>query len=178
MSRQLIRRRWWKQTADQYKKADDTLHITFERATPADAQTLVNIQMAAFHHDSVIYPGVEMGGPPGYDSVEFALQKMREHDYYKILADGRIVGGIVVWTLEDGHFHLDLLYIDPDFHNHGIGKQAMQFIERTYPARQWTLDTPGYALRNQRFYEKFGYVKVAESIEEGGIILFVYEKRV
>jgi ribosomal protein S18 acetylase RimI-like enzyme len=152
------------------------VNVVFERAATGDAETLVKVQIRAFHHDSVIYPGVEIGGPPGYDSVENALKKMAQDDYYKIVCDEQIVGGIVVFDFGEGHFHLDLIYIDPDYHNQGIGTRAMQFLERTYPAKKWTLDTPQYAVRNQHFYEKFGYVKVKE-YEQDGFGLIAYEKR-
>jgi GNAT superfamily N-acetyltransferase len=153
------------------------MDITFERATPADAEALVRAQIHAFHHDAYIYPGVEIGGPPGYDSVESALNKMQEDDYYKIVCDGQIVGGIVVFDFGQGHFHLDLIYLDPDYHNLGIGTRAMQFIEQAYSATKWSLDTPTYAVRNHHFYEKFGYVKVREE-ERDGITLIAYEKQV
>ena len=153
------------------------MNVTFERATPADAEVLVQAQIAAFHDDARMYPGVEAGGPPGYDSVEATLKKIAETEFYKILVDGKIVGGIIVFDKGEGHYHLDVINIVPEYHNLGIGTKAMQFIEQTYPATRWTLDTPTYALRNQHFYEKFGYVKVGE-IEDHGFTLFSYEKRV
>ncbi len=153
------------------------MNVAFERATPADAEALVNAQIRAFHHDARMYPGVEIGGPPGYNSVESAVKKMQDDDYYKIVCDGQIVGGIVVFDMGQGHYHLDLIYLDPDYHNRGIGTRAMQFIEQAYPATKWTLDTPGYAVRNHHFYEKFGYVKVREEARDG-ITLVAYEKRV
>jgi ribosomal protein S18 acetylase RimI-like enzyme len=151
--------------------------ITFEPATPADAERMVNVQIAAFHHDSVLYPGVPLDGPPGYDSEEHLLQKLEECDYYKILVDSEIVGGITVYNEGQGHFHLDLIYIAPEHQNRGIGTLAMQFIEQRYVAQKWTLHTPTYAVRNQHFYEKFGYVKVGEE-EYPDITLIAYEKRV
>ena len=151
------------------------MRILIEPATPADAERLVAVQIAAFHHDAVIYPGVAIGGPPGYDSVENLLQKIKEGDYYKIMVEGQIIGGIAVFDLGEGHFHLDLLYIEPAYHNRGIGTQAMHFIEGTYHATKWSLHTPGYAIRNQHFYEKFGYVKVGEE-EYPDLTLLAYEK--
>lgn len=151
--------------------------ITFARATPADAETLVAVQIASFHNDAVIYPGVAVDGPPGYDSVATALQKINEAEYFKILADDQIIGGMVIYIEGEGHYHLDLIYLHPDFHNQGIGTQAMHFIEQLYPATKWTLHTPKYALRNQHFYEKFGYIKVGEE-EHPDIILYAYEKHV
>jgi ribosomal protein S18 acetylase RimI-like enzyme len=158
------------------------VNIVFERAIPADAETLVKVQIAAFHHDSVLYPDVPQGGPPGYTSVETALQKMREDEFYKIIADGQIVGGFVIFDVGNGHYHLDVIFIDPAYQDRGIGTQAIQFMEQTYPASLWTLNTPAYAIRNQHFYEKHGYVKVGEGLlDEGGgqmLLLYDYEKRI
>jgi GNAT superfamily N-acetyltransferase len=151
------------------------MHITFERAAAEDAEALVRVQIAAFHHDSVLYPDVEIGGPPGYDSVEHALTKIRDEVYYAIRADGHIVGGIVVFDKGAGHWHLDLIYIDPAYHDRGIGSQALPFLEETHHASKWTLDTPSWAVRNRHFYEKFGYVKVGEEVYPG-ITLIAYEK--
>jgi GNAT superfamily N-acetyltransferase len=136
--------------------------VTFERATAADAEALVKLQVLTFHDDARMYPGVKLGGPPGYDSIKDVLQKIREDNYYTIHYDGQIVGGLSVVKLGQGHFHLDVIYIDPAYHNRGIGTQAIHFIEQTYPAKKWTLNTPSYATRNHHFYEKLGYVKVGE----------------
>src|SRR5690349_9786527 len=103
------------------------MNITFERAVPADAETLRDVQVRAFHSDTLNY-GVPLGGPPGYDRVDHVLEQMREEDYIKILADGQIVGGITVARLSEGHYHIDTFFIDPTYHNQGIGTQAMQFV--------------------------------------------------
>jgi GNAT superfamily N-acetyltransferase len=155
------------------------MNATFERASATDTEALVKVQIRAFHDDARIYPGVEIGGPPGYDSVEHTRHKIEQTDFYKIEVNEEIIGGIVVFDQGGGHFHLDLLYLDPDYHNQGIGSQAMQFIELTYAASKWSLDTPLWAVRNHHFYEKFGYIKVGEVQEESaqGITLVVYEKQ-
>jgi len=154
------------------------MQISFGRAVPTDVDTLVKAQIAAFHHDSVLYPDVEIGGPPGYDSVEDTLDKLQDSLYYTILCDGQIVGGMVVYDMGEGRVHLDLIYIVPAYQGTGIGSQAMDFLEQTYAvATRWTLDTPSWAVRNQHFYEKFGYVKMGEHPADD-IILFAYEKRV
>jgi GNAT superfamily N-acetyltransferase len=153
------------------------MHPTFLRATPEDVETLVAVQIAAFNNDAMIYPGVAVGGPPGYDSVKENLLQMHDDDYYKILVDGEIVGGIIVAHVGGGHFHIGVLYIHPDYHGQGIGSAALQFIESTYPARRWTLNTPSYATRNHRFYEKHGYVKTGEHPFRD-FSLFDYEKRI
>lgn len=152
------------------------MYVTFERATLADAEDVVRVQIAAFHSDSVLYPGVALGGPPGYDSVEHARKKLEEDTCYKIVHEGATIGVIVVFDLGPEHAHLDLLAIDPAYHNRGVGARAMQFVEQACPAERWTLDTPSWAVRNQHFYEKLGYVKVGEE-QLPDITLFAYEKR-
>lgn len=152
--------------------------ISIERARVDDAEKLVKAQIAAFHHDSVLYPEVEVGGPPGYQSVDVMREKITDDETYTIKEDDVIIGGIVLFAKEDGHYHLDLIFIDPAHHDRGIGTQAMHFLEATYPAKVWTLDTPKWAIRNQHFYEKFGYVKQREFVEEDGTTLIAYEKRV
>ena len=149
--------------------------VTFKRATAADVEALVKLQILAFHDDARMYPGVEIGGPPGYDSIEDTLQKVLDDDFYTISYDGEMVGGMAIFDMGQGHYHLDVIFIDPAYHNRGIGAQAILFIERTYPAKKWTLNTPGYAIRNHHFYEKFGYVKVGEHAYED-FTLLDYEK--
>ncbi|MBZ0297199.1 MAG: GNAT family N-acetyltransferase [Anaerolineae bacterium] len=151
--------------------------ITFERALAADVEMLVLIQIASFHYDSVLYPGVEIGGPPGYDSAEHTLKVIEEDEYYKIILDRQCVGGLVVFDMGEGHCHLDLICIDPAYQNRGIGTQAMAFIEQMFPATRWTLDTPQWAVRNQHFYEKLGYIKRYEFQADDGTPLIAYEKQ-
>jgi ribosomal protein S18 acetylase RimI-like enzyme len=152
------------------------MNIAFERATLADAEALVAAQIAAFHYDSVLYPGVEIGGPPQYDSVEFMRQQIQQDECYTMVDAGQIVGGMVVFNMGQGHVHIDRIFIHPEHQNRGIGTQAMQFLEQTYAATRWTLDTPTWAVRNQHFYEKLGYVKVKEETFPD-ITLIGYEKR-
>lgn len=150
--------------------------ITIERAAPEDAESLLKAQVAAFDYDAVLYPGVAAGGPPGYDSLETVLRKINEEIFYKIVAEGQIVGGLVIFDEGDGHLHLDVIFIDPAHQNRGIGSHALRALEKLHPAARWTLHTPIYAIRNQHFYEKFGYVKIGVE-EYPDITLIAYEKR-
>jgi len=150
--------------------------VSFRRATLDDTDALVGAAVAAFHHDSILYPEVQIGGPPGYNSPAVMRRKIVEGECYTMVEGERVIGGIVVFVKGDGHYHLDLIFIVPDHHDRGIGTHAMHFLENTYPATRWTLDTPTWAGRNIRFYEKLGYVKVGE-FEDGDTILIAYEKR-
>jgi GNAT superfamily N-acetyltransferase len=153
------------------------VNITIERSQAEEAEALVRVQIEAFHSDAVFYPGVEIGGPPGYDSVDLMRRKIAEDIAYTIRANGEIAGGLVLFPKEAGHLHLDVIFVDPALHSKGIGSKAMAFLEETYPGVCWTLDTPVYAVRNHYFYEKFGYER-GEAYEVDGFALYAYQKPV
>ena len=73
---------------------------------------------------------------------------------YRILEDGRIVGGLVLTIdKETQHNHLDLLFVTPDAHSKGIGYAAWQEVERLYPETLvWETCTPYFETRNIHFY--------------------------
>jgi GNAT superfamily N-acetyltransferase len=152
--------------------------VVIEPATPSDAEALVAVQVAAFHDDARLYPGVALGGPPGYDSVDQMLATISSTNCFKISEGDSLIGGIIVDDAGGGRFHLDVLFVDPAWHNRGVGTSAMRFIEDLFQASIWTLDTPSYAIRNQHFYERLGYVSSGESDTVGhAVTLIRYEKR-
>lgn len=154
------------------------MQIRIERAVPSDAPAMLHAQIRAFEFDAVIYPGVAVGGPPGYDSLDALLTRIDTDDTYRIEVDGHIVGGMVIFDRGEGRYHLDVIFVDPDYHNRGIGTRAMRFLNDHYAARQWTLDTPTWAVRNHHFYEKLGFVKTGTTqVEDDDTPLFAYEKR-
>lgn len=153
--------------------------IRFKRARPADAPALAELQTRTFDDDSRRHGQGDRGGPPGYDSQAWQREVMRKAAYYKVLDDERIIGGVIVFNMGGGHYELARVYIDPDYQGRGIGGQVIDFIERAFPARRWTLDTPAWALRNQHFYEKHGYVKIGEEPRYGTPFpLVLYEKQI
>jgi GNAT superfamily N-acetyltransferase len=137
----------------------------------------------AFDHDTFTNLGKEKGGPTGYDDGEFFQKWLFSYDEskgYKILLDGQIVGGLIVWILPSDNNILGTIFVDPDYQRRGIASRAWRFIEETYPdTKTWRLGTPSYALGNQRFYEhKCGFRKIGEEeTEEHPGKTFMYEKR-
>ena len=110
--------------------------------------------------------GLEKGGPEGYDNGEFFrkwLFSYDESDGYKVLLEGQIVGGTIVWIFRRGRYQLGTIFVDPAHQDQGIGTRLWNFIEETYPeAVSWTLGTPSYATKNHHFYEKCGFQKIKE----------------
>jgi RimJ/RimL family protein N-acetyltransferase len=139
--------------------------IDIARATTADAAILTAIQTRTFADDNRQKPpGCSMEGPPGHDSVEWNSEWIEKTPYYKILVDGQIVGGIIVFEMGPGHCELGRIFVDPTFQNRGVGQQAVRLMfDRFQAVEKWTLGTPSWATRNQHFYEKMGFVRVRET---------------
>ena len=148
--------------------------IVFRKARPGDAKALAQVSERAFHTD-VLYGSPGIGGPPGYNSAAWQAKIMRVGDYYAILADGQIVGGMIVFRKEPRQYELGRIFVDADFQNQGIGTQAFEFLWQTYPlAKQWTLGTPAWNRRTRHLYKKVGFTEAGED-GHGGILL---ERRV
>ena len=145
-----------------------------------DVDALTDVMARSFDDDARRHLGVPKGGPPGYDTGEF----LREHGFdpraraFVAFLEGRPVGAIIVFPREDGHHVLGCMFTDPDVQRRGIGAALFRFVEDRFPARSWTLETPGFAASNHRFYaEKCGFRKAGERDDPDGVgTMFVFEK--
>ena len=147
---------------------------------PADVDALTDVMTRSFDDDARRHLGVEKGGPPGYDTGEF----LRRHGLqpsasaFTAVLEGRPVGAIIVFPRHDGNHVLGCIFTDPDVQRRGIGAALFRHVEAAFPARSWTLETPGFAKSTHAFYgETCGFRKVAERDDpEGEGPMFVYEK--
>ena len=123
--------------------------IEIRKATTDDVKQLTEIQARTFLDDNKLKPpGCSLEGPPGYNSADWNARWMGRTPYFKILLDGQIVGGIIVFDLGQGHYELGRIYVDPDLQNQGIGQQAVRQMFAAFPeAVQWTLGTPSWGSR-------------------------------
>jgi hypothetical protein len=92
--------------------------IQFVKAKPEDAKALALASWRAFDGD-VNYGAPGKGGPPGYRSDQWQLKMMVTGDYYKMLADGRIIGGFIVMLKGYQYYKLVRIFIHPEFQNQG-----------------------------------------------------------
>ncbi len=157
-------------------------NLIFELATENDIPELTKVMTRAFDDDTQRHLGKPKGGPPGYDNGEFFrkwLLSYEESHGYKILDDGKLIGGLIVWILKSRRNRIGVIFVDPPFQNQGVGSLALQFIFKTYSdSVSWTLDTPGFAKSNHKFYEKNGFEKIAEEPDNEipGGVSFTYMK--
>ncbi len=71
---------------------------------------------------------------------------------YRIMADGRKVGGVVIKTGGE-RGELELLFVSPSEHSRGIGHAAWCAVERLHPeVKVWETVTPYFEKRNIHFY--------------------------
>lgn len=136
-------------------------------ARPLDTERLCEVATAAFLEDRQYQPETALAfGPPGHDDVSFHLRWIEDHHYIKYVADEIIVGGCVV-NFESEYAEIHGLFVDPEMMNKGIGKKLiLHLFDRYSGVRKWVLETPDYAIRNQTFYEKLGFVCVQRTKAE------------
>lgn len=149
--------------------------VTFEQAGKEDAAELAEISKRAFHSDAYVGAPTkgrddhfrEGGGPIGYDSPEFQVRMMKVCRYYKMICDGKIVGGLISSRKRPGHYQLERIFVEPLYHNRGIGTEAMRQVFAMFPdAKIWTLGTPEWNARTMHFYEKLGFVQIGWTKDE------------
>jgi len=143
----------------------ETPPLSFEEITEDDLAQLTEVMTRAFDDDAQKHRGLERGGPEGYDNGDFFRTWLFPYEQsvgYKILWEGELIGGIIVWILPEGHNILGTIFVDPPYQDRGVGTQTWQFIEATYPdTNSWRLATPDWATKNHHFYAvKCGFGKV------------------
>jgi GNAT superfamily N-acetyltransferase len=105
--------------------------------------------------------------PPGYTSIEMTKYMIRELEYFKVMYDGLLVGGIIATLSGKSYGRIDRIFIDPDHQGKGIGSSVINSIEKEFPyVRVWDLETSSRQLNNHHFYKKMGYVATFEGEEE------------
>ena len=152
-------------------KRVDCTSLVFEEIVEADLPELTGVMTRAFDDDARKHLGVEKGGPEGYDNGGFFRKWLFGHERsvgYKVVSDDRIVGAIIVWIFDTGQNILGTVFVDPEHQDRGVGARIWAFVESTYPdTRTWQLETPSFATKNHRFYEKCGFFRVEAERAEG-----------
>lgn len=155
--------------------------IKFTRANKDDAKILSEIQIRTFDDNSRRVFNRPFGGPPGYNSLNDLEDNINKDIYFKILSNGKVIGGIHVTDEGNNHYELTRIFVTPEEQNKGIGQKAINFLEEEFrDVTKWTLDTPSVSVRNHYLYEKMGYKKVNEMLldEASSLYLYFYEKTI
>ncbi|MFC7373470.1 GNAT family N-acetyltransferase [Fictibacillus iocasae] len=145
--------------------------ITIQKAELNDAAQLTTLKKAAFDEEARkwLTPGLIDYNiqPPGYASVEVAEYMIQELNYFKVIYDGLLSGGIIVTVTGRSYGRIDRIFIAPDFQGKGIGSRAMELIEQEFPeVLVWDLETSSRQKNNHHFYEKMGFRTTFETDDE------------
>ena len=151
--------------------------ITIEKATIADAEKLTELKKRTFdeevkkwlpNQNDVIDYNIK---PPGYSSIEMTKYMIRELEYFKVLQDIEIIGGIIITISGKSFGRIDRIFIDPSYQGKGIGSRVINLIEEEFPnVRAWDLETSSRQINNHYFYEKVGYRTTYETEDEYGYL--------
>lgn len=90
---------------------------------------------------------------PSEREVQSSFQSEGTETYHIVL-NGKRIGGVVL-TIDEKTQHntLDLFFISPEHHSHGLGLAAWKAIEAKYPdTTVWETITPYFEERNIHFY--------------------------
>ncbi|MCG7344897.1 GNAT family N-acetyltransferase [Sporosarcina sp. ACRSL] len=154
--------------------------ITIEKATITDAEKLTEMMKRTFdeeakkwlsNQDDAIDYNIQ---PPGYSSIEMTKYMIRELEYFKVLQDNEIIGGIIITISGTSFGRIDRIFVDPIYQGKGIGSRIINLVEEEFPnVGIWDLETSSKQMNNHYFYEKMGYRKTFESEDEYG-----YQKKI
>lgn len=155
--------------------------LSFEVFTQDDIPEMTGVMTRAFDDDAQRHLGKPRGGPEGYDNGDFFRQWLFQYDVthgFKVLHQGKAIGGITVWVLPDGHNILGTIFVDPAYQDRGVGSRLWHFVEETYPqTHSWRLATPIWATKNHGFYAKLGFKHVGrDALPDVPEDCYVYQK--
>lgn len=155
------------------------VEVSLQRAQEADAPILTQTCKNAFESDAD-YGAPGLGGPPGYDSVKWNLDRIhgRFVQFYKILHGNEIVGGFIVGDRGPGYQVCERIWVDPNYMQKGIGTRAFELIWEMYPeADLWALGTPEWNTRTNPFYQSIGFKKIGITRDYATWNGIFYERR-
>lgn len=85
-------------------------------------------------------------------SLETIEKSIDGGEAYRIMQDGKSVGGVVI-RVDGEQGDLDLLFVSPHAHSKGIGYAAWCAVEKLHPeVNVWETVTPYFEKRNIHFY--------------------------
>ena len=138
--------------------------LQFSKAGTSDALVLNCISKQSFDND-VEVGAPSKGGAPGYMSLSFHTKMARLNHLFKLTDNGLIVGGAILFP--DGDMlNIGRVFVSPEHFRKGYGTFMMREIEAMFPdVKGFTLDTPIWNSRTNRFYTKLGYTEVKRDRE-------------
>ena len=131
------------------------VNITLVPLSPADREQFILDNQEAFNYGALEEFGLR---DDHYEEDEQIIsrdtieQSINGGEAYRIMQDGKPVGGVIIKT-EGDHGDLEILFVSPKVHSKGIGYAAWCAVERMHPeVKVWETVTPYFEKRNIHFY--------------------------
>ena len=129
--------------------------ISLSPLTEADREQFITDNQEAFNYGAMEEFGMrdghfeEDGQIISRETIENSIDN---GEAYRIICDGKPVGGMVV-KVDGSKGDLELLFVSPKVHSKGIGYSAWCEMERLHPeVKVWGTVTPYFEKRNIHFY--------------------------
>lgn len=155
-----------------------SMDIKLIKATHADAASIFDSQVQAFRPLLEKYKDYETS--PANESVDRVLTRIHRSNggFYKILADGILVGAICIYWKKDEQFWISPMFILPSYQGKGLAQKAILLVEEMFPeAKTWELATLLEEKRNCYLYEKMGYIQTGVSKKLNDHATLIYYKK-
>ncbi len=123
----------------------------------SDREQFIKDNQEAFNYGAMVEFGLRDAHFEDKDDEQIISCKTIEDcidsgEAYRIIADGKTVGGAVI-KVSGTHGDLELLFIKPEVHSKGIGYAAWCAIEKLHQeVTVWETITPYFETRNIHFY--------------------------
>ena len=148
--------------------------LIISRASPADAQEILDLQKLAYQSEAAIYQDYTI--PPLIQTLAEMEVEFHDQIFLKAVATGQIVGSVRA-RLEQETCCLGRLIVHPAFQNRGLGTALMAAIEGCFPqAKRCELFTGHLSARNLYLYQKLGYQRFREEKASDKLTLVFLEK--
>ena len=122
---------------------------------PEDREQFILDNQEAFNYGTLEEFGIrddhfeEDGQIISRETIERSID---DGETYRIMQDGKAVGGIII-RVDGERGDLDILFVSPKAHSKGIGYAAWCEVEKLHPeVKVWETVTPYFEKRNIHFY--------------------------
>ena len=131
------------------------MEILIERATAADAETILTLQKLAYQSEARLYSNDLL--PPLTESLDDLAKLFQTHIFLVARSGDRIIGSVRAVTKEE-RCHVGRLMVHPDYQRQGLGARLLRTIEAAFPeASTYELFTGNLSEGNLRLYRSIGY---------------------
>lgn len=129
--------------------------MNITRATIADAQEILALQLLAYQTEAAIYNDDTL--PPLQDTLQDMIARFEDRKFFKTVETDPIIGSVRAFE-KNGTCFVERLIVHPEHRRRGIGTALLRHIETQFPsAHRFELFTGHKSESNLRLYQRLGY---------------------